>query len=197
MGKRENEIAQKRANFEQEAMEFIDLLFNTAVQMTGSRVDAEDLVQETYMKAFKFFHKFKKGTNCKAWLFKIMKNIFINNFRKKAKIPTHVSFEEIEKFYPDQEPKYDFALGESDHEHMFDELLEDDVKEALDSLPLEFKMVVILSDIEGFSYQEIADVMECPVGTVRSRLSRARKMLQKRLYDFAVSKGIIKVKNGV
>lgn len=193
----EAEITKKQREFEQEAMEFIDLLYNSAVQMTGSQPNAEDLVQDTYAKAFKFFHKFKKGTNCKAWLFKIMRNVFINNYRKKVKTPAHVSFEEIEKFYPDQEQKYDFTLEEVDHQHIFDDLLEDDVKLALDALPLDFKMAIILSDIKGFSYQEIADIMECPIGTVRSRLSRARRMLQKRLFDFAVSKGLIKEKHGV
>jgi len=194
MAKFEEGSDQKRRDFEQEALRHIDLLYNSAVQMTGNQADAEDLVQETFVKAFKFFHKFRTGTNCKAWLFKIMRNTFINSFRKKAKEPSKVSFEEVEKFYPDQEPKYELPIDESDQEHMFDELLEDDVKQALDALPLEFRMSVILSDIEGFSYQEIARIMECPIGTVRSRLSRARKMLQKRLHNFAISKGIIKLK---
>ena len=183
---------QKRVDFEREALGHIDILFNTAVQMTGNHADAEDLVQETCMKAFKFFHKFKQGTNCKAWLFKIMKNIFINNFRKRARMPARVSFEDVEKFLPDTEHRPDIDITDPHQEHLLDELLEDDVKRALDALPFEYKLVVVLSDIEEFSYQEIADIMECPIGTVRSRLSRARKMLQKRLYDVAVSKGIIK-----
>ena len=193
MAESEKELAQKRKEFEKEALQYIDLLYNTAVQMSGNRADAEDLVQETFIKAFKYFHRFEKGTNCKAWLFKIMKNIFINTFRKKAKEPPKVSFEEVEKFYPDQEPRYEFLVTEADQTHIFDELLEDDVKRALDALPFDFKLTVILSDIEGFTYQEIANIMECPIGTVRSRLARARKMLQKRLYDFAIRKGIIKL----
>ncbi len=193
MAESEKELAQKRKEFEKEALQYIDLLYNTAVQMSGNRADAEDLVQETFIKAFKYFHRFEKGTNCKAWLFKIMKNIFINTFRKKAKEPPKVSFEEVEKFYPDQEPRYEFLVTEADQTHIFDELLEDDVKRALDALPFDFKLTVILSDIEGFTYQEIANIMECPIGTVRSRLARARKMLQKRLYEFAIRKGIIKL----
>ena len=188
-----DKIARKRADFEREALQHIDLLFNSAVQMIGNRADAEDLVQDTYMKAFKYFDKFKKGTNCKAWLFKVMRNTFINDFRKRSRMPVQVNFDDVEKFYPDKEHEPEYDLTQIDHEHMYDELLEDDVKKALDSLPFEYRMVVILSDIEGFSYQEIAEIMDCPVGTVRSRLSRARKMLQKKLYDFAVAKGIIKV----
>jgi len=179
---------QRREDFEKEALVHLDLLYNSAVQMTRNVADAQDLVQETFVKAYRFFNQFKKGTNCKAWLFKIMKNNYINAFRKRAKEPTRVDFAEVEATLqaelPPEEPD---AKG-----HVFDEMVEDDVKTALDQLPFEFRMATILSDIEGFSYQEIADIMDCPIGTVRSRLSRARKFLQKRLYDFARERGIVK-----
>jgi len=179
---------QRREEFEKEALVHLDLLYNSAVQMTRNVADAQDLVQETFVKAYRFFNQFKKGTNCKAWLFKIMKNNYINAFRKRAKEPTKIDFSEVEATLKAQPPSEESgAKG-----HVFDEMVEDDVKEALDQLPFEFRMVTILSDIEGFSYQEIADIMDCPIGTVRSRLSRARKFLQKRLYDFARERGIVK-----
>ncbi len=183
-----------RKEFEEVALVHLDILYNTAVQMTRNVADAEDLIQETFVKAYRFFDKFKKGTNCKAWLFKIMKNSYINRFRKKAKEPLKVDYKEIENSYL-AEVKRDFqSLETVDVSQIFEDLLEDDVKNAIDSLPFEFKMVVILADIQGLSYQEVADIMECPIGTVRSRLSRARRILQKKLYDFAKQRGIIKAK---
>ena len=183
---------ERRKEFEEEALVHLDLLYNTAVQMTRNVADAQDLVQETFVKAYRFFDKFKRGTNCKAWLFKIMKNNFINTFRKRAKEPAKVDFEEVEAILeakPEPEPLPDSG---PDIERAFEELVEDDVKEALDQLPFEFRMVTILSDVQGLSYQEIADIMECPIGTVRSRLSRARRFLQSKLYDFARKRGIVK-----
>ncbi len=184
--------AERRKEFEEEALVHLDLLYNSAVQMTRNVADAQDLVQETFVKAYRFFDKFKKGTHCKAWLFKIMKNNFINTFRKRLKEPVKIDFEEVEATLQ-AEPPPEFPLGEGDDiEKAFDELVEDDVKEALDQLPFEFRMATILSDVEGFSYQEIAEVMDCPIGTVRSRLSRSRKFLQSKLYDFARKRGIVK-----
>jgi len=166
----------------------LDLLYNSAVQMTRNVADAQDLVQETFVKAYRFFDKFKTGTNCKAWLFKIMKNNFINTFRKRSKEPVKVDFEDVEATLEAKpEPE-----GAGETQHAFDELVEDDVKEALDELPVEFRMVTVLSDIEGFTYKEIAEVLDCPIGTVRSRLSRARKFLQSKLYEFARRRGIVK-----
>jgi RNA polymerase sigma-70 factor (ECF subfamily) len=183
----------RREEFEREALVHLDLLYNSALRMTGSIQDAEDLVQETFVRAYKFFDKFKKGTNCKAWLFKIMKNNFINRFRKKAREPATVSFEQIEGAQGiEAEPAEVSAEFELSPD--LDELVEDDIKCALDSLPLEFRMAVILSDISGFTYREIAEIMGTPIGTVRSRLSRARGVLQKKLHDLAVSKGIVRNK---
>jgi len=188
----------KRQEFEHVALVHLDLLYNTALRMTGNVQDAEDLVQETFFRAYRFFDKFKRGTNCKAWLFKIMKNNFINRFRKKAREPYTISFDQIEgaesiNAQPPAQPSADWQLSPD-----LDELVEDDVKYALEALPAEFRMAVVLSDIAGFSYREIADIMDTPIGTVRSRLSRGRGVLQKRLYDVAVSKGIVKAKkNGL
>jgi RNA polymerase sigma-70 factor (ECF subfamily) len=202
-GPRENAMPKlkretKREEFERVALPHLDILYNTALRMTGNVPDAEDLVQETYVRAYRFFDKFKKGTNCKAWLFKIMKNNYINRFRKKAREPATVSFEQLEGaqgVMPGLEPE---PSAKADVSPDLDELLEDDVKYALESLPLDFKVAVILSDIVGFSYKEIAEIMSTPIGTVRSRLSRARAILQRKLYDLAVSKGIVKAKrNGL
>jgi RNA polymerase sigma-70 factor (ECF subfamily) len=182
----------KREEFEREALVHLDILYNTALRMTGNVPDAEDLVQETFLRAYRFFDKFKKGTNCKAWLFKIMKNNYINRFRKKAREPYTVSFDRlegvqgVESWWP-PEPSADSELRPD-----LDALVEDDVKEALESLPPDFKVAVVLSDIAGFSYKEIAGIMATPIGTVRSRLSRARGILQRKLYDLAVRKGILK-----
>jgi RNA polymerase sigma-70 factor (ECF subfamily) len=184
----------KREEFEQVALVHLDLLYNSALRMTGNVPDAEDLVQETFVRAYKFFDKFKKGTNCKAWLFKIMKNNYINRFRKKAREPSTVSFDQIEGAQGVETQPAVPPSAESQLSPDLDELLEDDVKYALESLPFEFKMAVILSDIAGFSYKEIAEIMRTPIGTVRSRLSRARGVLQKKLYDLAVSKGIVKAR---
>jgi RNA polymerase sigma-70 factor (ECF subfamily) len=196
--KRKTKKETKREEFERVALVHLDILYNTALRMTRNVQDAEDLVQETFLRAYRFFDKFKRGTNCKAWLFKIMKNNFINRFRKKSREPSTVRFEQLEgaaavEAVPPPTPSAEFELNPD-----LDELVEDDVIDALESLPLEFRMAVILSDISGFSYKEVADIMDTPVGTVRSRLSRARGVLQKRLYDLAVEKGIVKAqKNGL
>jgi RNA polymerase sigma-70 factor (ECF subfamily) len=189
----ERSEAERRRAFEQEALVHLDILYNTAVQMTRNAADAQDLVQETFVKAFRFFDRFTPGTNCKAWLFRIMKNSFINAFRKRSREPVRVDFNEIEptlRARPESNggPRRSVGGGLD----ALDDLVEDDVKEALDKLPFEFRMVTVLCDIEGLSYQEIADIMDCPIGTVRSRLSRARRFLQKRLEGFARERGILK-----
>jgi RNA polymerase sigma-70 factor (ECF subfamily) len=184
---------QKLKDFEETALVHLDLLYNSALQMTRNPQDAEDLVQDTFVRAYRFFDKFEKGTNCKAWLFKIMRNGFINNYRKKAKEPTRVDFEEVENTFATDGKKEELSNEASlKIEDVFDKLVEDDVKSAMESLPEDFRTAIILSDIEGLSYQDIADVLQCPIGTVRSRISRGRKFLQKRLYDFAKKKGITK-----
>lgn len=175
--------------FEKEALPHMDALYNFALRMTGESDDANDLVQDTYLKAFRFFDKFEKGTNCKAWLFRIMKNTYINTYRKKTKEPDKVDYEEVENFYENVKP----SSTESAHleKEIYDNLLDDEISTAIASLPDDFKTVIILSDIEGFTYDEIADFIDCPVGTVRSRLHRARKMLFAKLYKYANEKGYV------
>ena len=185
------EEAERRERFEREALIHLDLLYNSAVQMTRNPADAQDLVQDTFVKAYRFFDKYKAGTNCKAWLFRIMKNNFINAFRKESRRPVRVDFNDVEPTLKAKRPTDEHAPRSTPVMHRFDEVVEDDIKRALDQLPFEFRMATVLCDIEGLSYQEIAEIMDCPVGTVRSRLSRARRFLQRRLRTFAREHGII------
>jgi RNA polymerase sigma-70 factor, ECF subfamily len=180
-----------RSEFESLTLEHMDALYGAALRLTRSPKDAEDLVQDTYLKAFRFFESFERGTNIKAWLFKIQTNTFINKYRRKVKerevaetpaedivLDRFVSSEQVRAL---QDPEGDF----------FGRLLSDEVVEALDQVPVDFRMVVILADIQGFSYKEIAEIVGCPVGTVMSRLFRGRRILQKHLYQYAIREGII------
>lgn len=179
------------SEFEALTMEHMDALYGAALRLTRSARDAEDLVQDTYLKAFRFFESFEKGTNIKAWLFKIQTNTFINKYRRKVKErevaeapPEDIvldRFVSSEQFRAIKDPENDF----------FSRLLSDEVLEALDQVPVDFRMVVILADIQGFSYKEIAEIVGCPVGTVMSRLFRGRRILQKALYRYAVAEGIV------
>jgi RNA polymerase sigma-70 factor (ECF subfamily) len=164
-----------RDSFESQAMPFIDSLYATGLRMTRDPRDAEDLVQDTMLTAYRFFHRFEPGTNCKAWLFKILTNTFINKYRKKVR------------------EREDVAVASRDPEGaLVGSLLSDDVKRALEGVPHDYRMAVVLCDLEEFSYKEIADIMDCPVGTVMSRLHRGRRLLQKTLRDYAVREGIVK-----
>lgn len=183
----QEELEKRREDFEKEAMPFINLLQNYAYRMCGNRLDADDLVQETYLRAFRFFNKFEKGTNCKAWLFRIMKNLFINNYRKSQKQPGQVDYSEIENFF--ETIKSDKLNSNDLQEKIFSHLLDDDLTNALNSLQDDFKTVVILCDLEGLSYEEIAEFVQCPIGTVRSRLHRGRKLLQQKLFEYAKKRG--------
>ena len=184
-----NDQKQLYADFEREAVPHMDALYNFALRMTGDSDDANDLVQETYLKAFRFFDKFERGTNCKAWLFRIMKNTYINSYRKTSKEPDKVDYEDVENFYENVKP----SSTDSAHleKEIYDNLLDDELSNAIAALPEDFRTVIILCDIEGFSYDEIADFVDCPVGTVRSRLHRARKMLFAKLYEYASDKGYV------
>lgn len=179
--------------FEKEAIPHMDALYNFALKMTGDEDDADDLVQETYLKAFRFFDKFEKGTNCKAWLFRIMKNSYINDYRKQVKEPNKVDYEDVQNFY--ENIKSDEVESKHYEQDVFSNLLDDEISKAITELPEDFRTVIILSDIEGFTYDEIADFVDIPVGTVRSRLHRARKMLYSQLYDYAKEKGFINSNN--
>jgi len=189
----DKELQQRYAEFEKEAVPHLDAVYNFALRMTGDEDDADDLVQETFLKAFRFFDKFEKGTNCKAWLFRILKNSFINDYRKTTKEPNKVDYDDIQNFY--ENIKADEVETQHYEEDAFSNLLDDEISKAISELPEDFRTVVILSDIEGFTYEEIADFVDIPVGTVRSRLHRARKMLYVQLFDYAKDKGFVKKKN--
>jgi len=178
---------EKQRDFQREAMVHIDSLYNFALRMTGDAEDANDLVQETYMKAYRFFDSFEKGTNCKAWLFRILKNSYINKYRKESKEPDKIDYDEIKEFY--HSVKHSSLDSNDMQEKMFGELLDDEVARALESLPEDFKEVVQLCDIEGFTYEEIANMVDCPIGTVRSRLHRGRKILREKLMEYAKQHG--------
>ncbi|MDX2129162.1 MAG: sigma-70 family RNA polymerase sigma factor [Chloroherpetonaceae bacterium] len=178
---------ERQLDFQKEAMIHIDALYNFAVRMTGDPEDANDLVQETYMKAYRFFDSFEKGTNCKAWLFRILKNSYINKYRKESKEPDKVDYDDIKDFY--HTVKHSSLDSNDMQEQMFGELLDDEVSRALQNLPDDFKEVVQLCDIEGFTYEEIANMVDCPIGTVRSRLHRGRKILREKLIDYAQQHG--------
>jgi RNA polymerase sigma-70 factor (ECF subfamily) len=194
----ENEILEKEvfpnhnAEFEKEIIPHTSALFNYAMRITGDSDDADDLVQETLMKAFRFFDKFEKGTNSKAWLFRILKNSYINEYRRQVKEPNKVDYEDVQNFY--ENIKATDVKTQHYEEDAFNNLLDDNVSSAITKLPEDFRTVIILSDIEGYTYEEIADFVDCPVGTVRSRLHRARKMLYAQLYDYAENRGYVESK---
>lgn len=182
-----NETTDLRREFEAEAMPHMSALYSFALRLTRDADDAADLVQDTFLKAFRFFDKFERGTNCKAWLFRILKNSYINTFRKSSKAPDTVEYDVIEDFYETiRDSSVETSVVE---EQVFHNALDDEVAKAVDSLPEEFRTVVILCDIEGFTYEEIAEFIDCPIGTVRSRLHRARKLLAAQLATYAKERG--------
>ncbi|NUQ81625.1 MAG: sigma-70 family RNA polymerase sigma factor [Bacteroidetes bacterium] len=173
--------------FEREIRPHLSVLYNYSLRMTGNPEDAEDLVQESLMKAFRFFHSFEKGTNCKAWLFRITKNTFINQYRKTSKEPGKVDYDEIKEFFNSVKDDR-FEMLDLENE-LYSDLLDDTLTRALQQLPPDFRTVVILCDLQSMTYEEIADMIGCPVGTVRSRLHRGRHLLKTILSDYAASRG--------
>ncbi len=173
--------------FHEEFMPHIDALYNFAYHLTYDEEDANDLVQETYMKAFRFIDSYDAGTNAKAWLFKILKNAFINEYRKKSKKPTKVDYEDFIG-YQDNEENSRVEYVDLRHE-IFSGMIGDEVTKALNSLPVDFRTVILLCDVENFSYEEIAKITDIPIGTVRSRLHRARNMLKEKLKSYAKTMG--------
>jgi RNA polymerase sigma-70 factor (ECF subfamily) len=176
---------EKRNEFGVLAIQHMNSFYNTALRMTGNEAEAEDLVQDAYLRAFRFFDKFEKGTNFKAWLFKIIRNIYINKYRNEINTPQMMDVSDAEAIG---------FLSERDTPEIliFDDLLDDDITKALDTLPDDFRLTLIMSDLEGFSYKEIADILDCPIGTVMSRLHRGRKLLRKNLYEYAKKNGYLK-----
>lgn len=187
-----DEIDRRRKEFESLAFEHMDSLYSTALRMTKNELDAEDLVQDVYLRAFRFFSKFKQGSNFRAWIFKILTNTFINQYRKKSKEPQQVDFEQVQIRKPstDEDKSSEEEIIE-DLQGKFDKLFSDEIITALEQLPDDFRTVVILADIQSFSYKEIARIVGCPIGTVMSRLSRGRKQLQHLLAEYAVRSGAV------
>ena len=180
--------------FEQQALSFLDALYRTALRMTRSEADAEDLVQETYIRAFRFREQFTPGTNLKAWLFRILTNTFINSYRRKATQPKTTELDDVEESTLHRHMTESTSAPSSEPEReVLDSVVDGEVTQALEELPEKFRTVVLL-DVEGFAYKEIAGMLEIPIGTVMSRLHRARKILQTRLYDLAKERGIAAVR---
>jgi len=169
-------------------MPHIDSMYNFAFRLTMDEDDANDLVQDTYLKAFRFISSFEQGTNAKAWLFRILKNSFINDYRKKSKEPSKVDYQEVETTYNSEEAS-DTTYTVDLRADAVQELIGDEVANALNALPVDFRTVIILCDIEGFTYEEMAKILDIPIGTVRSRLHRARNLLKEKLKSYASSMG--------
>ncbi|MBK8242740.1 MAG: sigma-70 family RNA polymerase sigma factor [Saprospiraceae bacterium] len=173
--------------FEQEFLPHLEALNTFAFHLTYNEEDAADLVQETYLKAFRFIDKYEDGTNAKAWLFKILKNAYINDYRKKNKRPTQVDYEDIVSFHDGEDSH--LSSYHDLREEMFDNMMGDEVTQAMNALPEDFKTVLLLCDIEEFTYEEIAKILDVPIGTVRSRLFRARNLLKEKLKNYAKNLG--------
>ena len=179
------------SRFEAEALPLLPGLYSAANRLTRNAADAEDLVQETYLRAFRGFHQFQEGTNLKAWLYRILMNTFINSYRKKQRQPQTVSDDEIADWYLYSKMS-ESGLEPSAEAEVIEALPDEDVQEALSSIPEQFRIAVLLADVEGFSYKEIAEITDVPIGTVMSRLHRGRKALEKRLWDVVRERGLVR-----
>jgi RNA polymerase sigma-70 factor (ECF subfamily) len=185
-----------RDEFEGLAMKHVDPLYSAALRLTKNERDAEDLVQDTFLRAYRFFDKFERGTNIKAWLFKILTNTFINRYRRTVKERSIVEGSEREAVHERFISREASEYAANPEQFFFDRLLSDDVLRAVDALPIDFRMVVILADLQEFSYKEIAEILDVPVGTVMSRLYRGRRLLQKALAGYAVVSGVLRAGDG-
>lgn len=182
-----------QADFAEQAMPLMGSLYSGALRMTRNPADAEDLVQETYLKAYRAFGSFQEGTNLKAWLYRILTNTFINTYRAKKRRPDESDLDEVEDLYLYRRLGGLEAVeaGRSAEDELLDHVTDVEVKQAIESLPEQFRVAVLLADVEGFSYKEIAEILDIPIGTVMSRLHRGRKGLQKRLYEYALERGLV------
>lgn len=183
----ENKTTVHEQIFEEEFLPHADALKTFAYHLAYNEEDANDLVQETYLKAYRFIDKYRQGTNAKAWLFKILKNAYINEYRKKSKRPTKVDFEDVVAYHDTDD---DRVTGYMDlRAEIFQYMMGDEVTTAINALPIDFRTVILLCDIEGFTYEEISKIVDIPIGTVRSRLFRARNMLKEKLKEYAETLG--------
>jgi RNA polymerase sigma-70 factor (ECF subfamily) len=182
-----------QATFADQAMPLMGSLYTAALRMTRNTADAEDLVQETYLKAFRAFGGFREGTNLKAWLYKILTNTFINTYRSRKRRPELTELDEVEDLYLYRRLGGLEAVtaNRSAEEEVLDHFTDADVKAAVEALPEQFRMAVLLADVEGFSYKEIAEILDVPIGTVMSRLHRGRKTLQRVLHELGVQRGLV------
>jgi RNA polymerase sigma-70 factor, ECF subfamily len=187
-----NVIKQKYSGFNSEILPHLDSLKGYALKMTKDVDDSDDLLQDTLLKAFRFYHKFEKGSNAKAWLFRIMQNSFINNYRKKNRQPFKIDYDDVQNFYENIKPED--VKTQHCQQDAFSNVLDDEIIKALSVLPDDFRTIVFLSDIEGYSYKEVSDFIDCPIGTIRSRLHRTRKILYALLYKYAQENGYINSK---
>ncbi len=178
---------QKKREFEQEALPHADALYNFALKMTRNGKDAEDLVQDTFLRAFRFFHRFERDTNCRAWLFRILKNTYINSYRREQRTPDHVDWDQVEAFYDSLATDDLIKRHKTPEELLLAGAVDTRITEAIASLPEEYRAVVLLNFAQDMSYREIAEVLEIPMGTVMSRLHRGRKILQRQLKEYALS----------
>jgi len=180
------------STFADAAMPLMDQLYSAALRMTRNAADAEDLVQETYLKAYRGYERFEEGTNLKAWMYRILTNSYINRYRAKQRRPDETDLDDVEDMYLYRRLGGEHSsLGESAEESFLSSVTDDNVKHAIEALPENFRLAVLLADVEGFAYKEIAEILDIPIGTVMSRIHRGRKALEKQLHDYAGERNLL------